>query len=164
MDSTAPHGVQPAILFVVTDANLRELIARPLGQVGYDAVLAASGSGEADLDPISAVDFDGLDCEVQLPGEVDSWEVGATFSFVWPDKPTVYAFASVSGPPGHRATGAAAEGHFPAQALRPGPARHGFRDQRSRRAGKAGAGMIDQETKNFASMRIKPASSSVHLT
>ena len=100
MDSTAPQGAQPTILVVETDANLRELIARTLGQAGYDAVLAPCGFGEAALDLISAADFDGLYCEVQLPGEVDGWEVGATFSFVWPDKPTVYASALVSGPPG----------------------------------------------------------------
>ncbi|MFC4170557.1 hypothetical protein ACFOYU_00565 [Microvirga sp. GCM10011540] len=63
-------------------------------------MLAPSGSGEAALDLISAADFDGLYCEVELPGEVDGWEVGATFSFVWPDKPTVYASALVAGPPG----------------------------------------------------------------
>ena len=105
MDSTAPQGVQPTILVVETDANLRKLIARTLEQAGYDAVLAPSGSGEAALDLISAADFDGLYCEVQLPGEVDGWEVGTTFSFVWPDKPTVYASAVVSGPPGRLRNG-----------------------------------------------------------
>jgi CheY-like chemotaxis protein len=100
MDSTTPQGAQPSILVVETDANLRELIAQALGHAGYDAVLAPSRSGEASLDLISATAFDGLYCEVQLPGEVDGWEVGATFSFVWPDKPTVYASALIPGPPG----------------------------------------------------------------
>jgi DNA-binding NtrC family response regulator len=90
----------PSILVVESDPDLRELIARTLGQAGYDAVLAPCGSGEAALDLISAADFDGLYCEVQLPGQVDGWDVGATFSFVWPDKPTVYASAFVAGPPG----------------------------------------------------------------
>ena len=103
MDSTAPQGAQPTILVVETDANLRELIARTLEQAGYDAVLAPSGSGEAALDLISAADFDGLYCEVQLPGEVDGWEVGTTFSFVWPDRPVVYASA-ISVPPAENLT------------------------------------------------------------
>jgi CheY-like chemotaxis protein len=100
MNSTAPQGAQPTILVVETDANLRTLIAHTLKQAGYDAVLAPSGSGEATLGLISAADFAGLYREVQLPGRVDEWEVGATFSLVWPDKPTVFASALVLRPPG----------------------------------------------------------------
>jgi len=105
MDSTAPQGAQSTILVVETDANLRELIACTLEQAEYGAVLAPSGAGEAALDLMSAADFDGLYCEVQLPGQIDGWEVGTTFNSVWPDKPTVYASAAVSGPPGRLRNG-----------------------------------------------------------
>jgi CheY-like chemotaxis protein len=102
LDSTSPEPPSPSILVVEVDKPLREDVSHTLKRVGYEVVLA--GTGEEALDLIAA-DFDGLYCEVQLPGEVDGWEVGTTFSFIWPHKPTVYASALASGPPGRLRNG-----------------------------------------------------------
>jgi CheY-like chemotaxis protein len=98
MDSTSSEPPGPSILVVEDDAELRALIALALRQAGYEAVLASSGEDALDL--IAAADFDGLYCTIELPGEVDGWEVGTTFSFTWPDKPAVYAAAVQAAPPG----------------------------------------------------------------
>ncbi|WP_230532050.1 response regulator transcription factor [Microvirga roseola] len=105
MDSTLFQAASPTILIVEDDAELRDLIAVTLRQAGYDVVLAPDGSAEAALDLISALEFDGLCCEARLPGPVDGWEVGTTFSFVSPHKLTVYASAALSEPPGRLRNG-----------------------------------------------------------
>ena len=103
MGSPSPEPPGPSILVVEVDKPLREDVSRTLKRAGYEVVLA--GTGEEALDLIAAADFDGLYCEVQLPGEIDGWEAGTTFSFIWPHKPTVYASALVSGPPGRLRNG-----------------------------------------------------------
>ena len=95
MDSASPC---PSILIVDDDAGLCQLISLALKQAGFEAVLASSG--EAALDLIAAAEFDGLYCAIELPGQVDGWEVGTTFSFIWPDKPAVYASAIPTALPG----------------------------------------------------------------
>ncbi|EIM25966.1 response regulator [Microvirga lotononidis] len=91
MDSTSSDLAAPSILVVDDDAGVRTAIALALRQAGYEAVPASSGEDALDL--IAAADFDGLYCTIELPGQVDGWEVGTTFSFIWPDKPAVYASA-----------------------------------------------------------------------
>ncbi|WP_114943041.1 response regulator [Microvirga calopogonii] len=98
MDSTFPELSGPSVLVVEDDAKVGALIARALRQAGYEAVLASSGEDALDL--IAAADFDGLYCTIELPGQVDGWEVGTTFSFIWPDKPAVYASAVQTTLPG----------------------------------------------------------------
>jgi hypothetical protein len=72
-------SISPSILVVEDDAQSRETITRTLTQAGYEA--------------------EGLYCAIELPGRADGWEVGSTFSFIWPDPPVVYASA-ISVPPG----------------------------------------------------------------
>jgi CheY-like chemotaxis protein len=96
MDSTSSEPPGPSILVVEDDAELRALIALALRQAGYEAVLASSGEDALDL--IAAADFDGLYCTIELPGEVDGWEVGTTFSFIGSDRPVIYVSA-ISVPP-----------------------------------------------------------------
>ncbi len=142
MDSTSPEPPGPSSTLVVeVDKPLREDVSRTLKRAGYEVVLA--GTGEEPLDLIAA-DFDGLYCEVQLPGEVDGWEVGTTFSFIWPDRPVVYASAISA----------------------PGPLRKGvFLRKPFVVAMLARAfGSARPKSKNLATAWIKPASSSVHLS
>ena len=72
MGSPSPEPPGPSILVVEVDKPLREDVSRTLKRAGYEVVLA--GTGEEALDLIAAADFDGLYCEVQLPGEIDGWE------------------------------------------------------------------------------------------
>jgi CheY-like chemotaxis protein len=98
MDSTTSAPPGPSILVVEDDAELRALIACALKQAGHEAVLASSGEDALDL--IAAADVDGLYCDIELPDRINGWEVGTTFSFIWPSKPTVYASAATTEPPG----------------------------------------------------------------
>ena len=75
MDSPSPLPAAPSIL-VVEDMHSRACPpSRPATRL--------SGSGEEALDLIAAAEFDGLYCAIELPGG-DGWEVGTTFSFIWP--------------------------------------------------------------------------------
>jgi CheY-like chemotaxis protein len=87
-----------SILVVEDVAELRTLITLALKQARYEAVLASSG--EDTLNLIAAADFDGFYCTIELPGQVDGRQVGTTFSFIWLDKPAVYASAVQTAPPG----------------------------------------------------------------
>jgi CheY-like chemotaxis protein len=98
MDSKLPEPPSPSILIVEDDAEFRPLISRALKQAGYEDFLAASGEDALDL--IAAAEFDGLYCTIDLAGQVDGWEVGTTFIFIWPDMPTVSASAVQTAPPG----------------------------------------------------------------
>lgn len=151
MDSIS-SSTAPSILVVETDPDFRELIARTLGQAGYDAVLAPCGSGEA------ALDLNGLYWEVQLPGRADGWDVGATFSLVWPDKPTVYASAFVAGLPGRLRKGIFLRKPFLVAMLARafGPAQS---------TGAANAGSAPRPIpEKMTVARIKPAGGFVHLS
>lgn len=97
MDSISPSITAPSILIVEDDAELRETIVRTLTQVGYEAV--PTSTGEDALVLITAAEFDGLYCAIELPGRADGWEVGTTFSSIWPDRPVIYASA-ISASPG----------------------------------------------------------------
>jgi len=96
LDSISPPAT-PSILVVEDEALSREAITRALTQAGYEAVPATSGDDALDL--MAAAEFDGLYCAIELPGRADGWEVGTTFSFIWPDCPVIYASA-ISVPPG----------------------------------------------------------------
>jgi CheY-like chemotaxis protein len=103
MDSTSPEPPSPSILVVEDDAELRALIALALKQAGHEALFASSGEDALDL--MAAAEFDGLYGNIELPGQVDGWEVGTTFSFIWPDKPAVYVSALRTDPPGRLRNG-----------------------------------------------------------
>jgi CheY-like chemotaxis protein len=67
MDSTSSEPLGPSI-HVEDDAELRALTAFALKQAGCEAVPASSGEDALDL--IAAADFDGLYCDIELPGQV----------------------------------------------------------------------------------------------
>jgi DNA-binding NtrC family response regulator len=87
-----------SILVVEDNAKPCSLITIALNQAGYEAVLASSSEEARNL--IAAADVDGSYCTIGLPGQVDGWEGGTTFSFIWPDKSAVYASPVQTGPPG----------------------------------------------------------------
>jgi len=152
MDSISPSTPAPSILIVEDDAELRETIARTLLQAGYEAV--AASSGEDALDLMAAAEFDGLYCAIELPGRADGWEVGTTFSFIWPDRPVVYASA-ISALPGPLRTGVFLRKPFTVAMLA-----RAFGPVRS-----AGTGSAARPTaKNPTTARIRSASSFVHLS
>jgi CheY-like chemotaxis protein len=101
LDSILPSSAAPSILVVEHGAQAREAIVHILTQAGYEAVQASSGEDALDL--MATADFDGLYCAIELPGRADGWEVGTTFSFIWPDRPVVYASA-ISVPPAENLT------------------------------------------------------------
>jgi CheY-like chemotaxis protein len=137
------RSTAPSILIVEDDAQSREAITRALTEAGYEAVVALSG--EAALDPMAAAEFDGLYCAIELPGRTDGWEVGTTFSFIWPDRPVVYASA-ISVPPGPLRKGVFLRKPFAMRML-------------------AGAfGSAQPKPENPTTAWIKPASSFVHLS
>jgi CheY-like chemotaxis protein len=97
MDSISSSSAAPSILVVEDDAEAREAIVRTLTQAGDEAVPASSGEDALVL--MDVAEFDRLYCAIELPGQADGWEVGITFSVIWPDCPVVNAFA-ISAPPG----------------------------------------------------------------
>ena len=143
MDSISPSIAAPSILIVEDDVELRETIVRTLLQAGFEAV--AASSGEDALDLIAAAEFDGLYCAIELPGRADGWEVGTTFSFIWPDRPVVYASA-ISAPPGPLRKGAFLRKPFAVVML-------------TRAFGPA-----LPKPENLSPTRIKPANGFVHLS
>jgi CheY-like chemotaxis protein len=154
LDSISPSAT-PSILVVEDDAQSREAITRALTQAGYEAVPATSGDDALDL--MAAAEFDGLYCAIELPGRADGWEVGSTFSFIWPDRPVVYASA-ISVPPGPLRKGAFLRKPFMVAMLARafGPART---------IGTVCAGSAAQaKSRNLTAPRIKPAGSFVHLS
>lgn len=154
MDSISLSAT-PSILVVEDDALSREAITRALTQAGYEAVPATSGDDALDL--MAAAEFDGLYCATALPGRADGWEVGSTFSFIWPDRPVVYASA-ISVPPGPLRKGVFLRKPFMVAMLARafGPARP---------KGTVCAGSAAQaKSENLTATRIKPAGSFVYLT
>jgi CheY-like chemotaxis protein len=148
LDSILPSSAAPSILVVEDDAQAREAIVHTLTQAGYEAVQASSGEDALDL--MATAEFDGLYCAIELPGRADGWEVGTTFSFIWPDRPVVNASA-ISAPPGPLRKGVflrmlakAFELARVAGTVRAGPAAH-------------------TKPRNSTAARIKPACSFVHL-
>ena len=154
MDSISSSPA-PSILVVEDDAQPREGITRALTQPGYEAVPAYSGEDALDL--IAAAEFDGLYCAIELPGRADGWEVGFTFSFIWPDCPVVYASVS-SVPPGPLRKGVFLRKPFMVAMLARafGPART---------KGTVCAGSAAQaKSRNLTVTRIKSAGSFVYLS
>jgi CheY-like chemotaxis protein len=150
LDSISPSAT-PSILVVEDEAQSREVITRALTLAGYEAVPATSGDDALDL--MAAAEFDGLYCAIELPG----WEVGSTFSFIWPDRPVVYASA-ISAPPGPLRKGVFLRKPFMVAMLARafGPARP---------KGTVCAGSAAQaKSRNLTAARIKPAGSFVYLT
>lgn len=154
MDSISSSSAAPSILVVEDDAQAREAIIHILSQAGYEAVPATSGDDALDL--MAAAEFDGLYCAIELPGRADGWEVGSTFSFIWPDRPVVYASA-ISAPPGPLRKGVFLRKPFMVAMLARafGPART---------KGPGGAGSAAQaKSRNLTAAWIKFTGSFVHL-
>ena len=153
MDSIS-SSTAPSILVVEDDAQAREAIAHTLTQAGYEAVPATCDDA---LDHMAAAELDGLYCAIELPGRADGWEVGSTFSFIWPDLPVVYASA-ISAPPGPLRKCVFLRKPFLLAMLARafGPART---------KGMLCAGSAAQaHSRNITTARIKPVSSIVHLS
>jgi CheY-like chemotaxis protein len=144
----------PSILIVEDDAQAREAIAHTLTEAGYEAVPATSGEDAPDL---IAAEFDGLYCVIELPGRADGWEVGTTFSFIWPDRPVVYASA-ISAPPGPLPKGVFLRKPFMVAMLA-----RAFGPARTKGTVCAGSAAL-ATCKNLTVTRIKPAGSFVHLS
>jgi CheY-like chemotaxis protein len=154
MDSISSSTAAPCILIVEDDPELRETIVYTLIQAGCEVVVASCGEDALDL--MAAAEFDGVYCAIDLPNRADGWEVGTTFSFIWPDRPVVCASA-ISAPPGLLRTGVFLRKPFAvamlARVLRP-----------VRPAGASGSGSAPRPTpENLTAARIKPASSFVYL-
>ncbi len=155
MDSISPLSAAPSILVVEDDAQAREAIVDTLTQAGYKAVPASSG--EEALDLMAAAEFDGLYCAIELPGRADGWEVGTTFSFIWPDRPVVYASA-ISAPPGPLRKGVFLRKPFVVRMLA-----KAFEPARA--AGTVRAGSASHtKRKNSTAARIKPRDGFVYLS
>ena len=91
MDSISSSTAAPSILIVEDDPPSREAVTHAPTQAGYEVVPASSGEDALDL--IAAAEFDGLSCAIELLGWADGWEVGASFSFIWPDRLAIYVSA-----------------------------------------------------------------------
>jgi CheY-like chemotaxis protein len=90
---------RPSLLVVEDDQAVREAVAMVVSYLGYEAVLAASGSGEEALEIIASLPLlDGLYTDIKLAGQVSGWNVGQAFGVLWPRKPIVYASASAPEP------------------------------------------------------------------
>jgi CheY-like chemotaxis protein len=121
---------RPSLLIVENDQAVREAVAMALTHLGYEIVLAASGSGEEALQILAEVAaLDGLYTDIELSGKVNGWVVGQTFSVLWPSKPIVYASGAAREPKGSLAAGvflrkpfdvAALEGVFSPEGTRRG--------------------------------------------
>jgi CheY-like chemotaxis protein len=155
LDSILPSSAAPSILVVEHGAQAREAIVHILTQAGYEAVQASSGEDALDL--MATADFDGLYCAIELPGRADGWEVGTTFSVIWPDCPVVNASA-ISAPPGPLRKGVFLRKPFLARMLA-----KAF--EPARVAGTVRAESVSHtKPRNSTAVRIKPACSFVHLS
>ena len=154
MDSISPSPA-PSILVVEDDAQTREAITRTLTEAGYEVVPATSGEDALDL--MAAAEFDGLYCAIELPGRADGWEVGTTFSFIWPDRPVIYASA-ISAPLGPLRKGVFLRKPFMVAMLA-----RAFGPARPKVAAYA-ASAVQAKSGNLTAARIKPAGSFVHLS
>jgi CheY-like chemotaxis protein len=154
LDSISPSSAAPSILVVEDDTQAREAIVHTLTQAGYEAVQASSGEDALDL--MAAAEFEGLYCVIELPGQADGWEVGTTFSFIWPDRPVVYASA-ISAPPGPLRKGVFLRRPFVARML--AKAFEPARVAGTIRARSA----AHTKPRNSTEARIKPPCSFVHL-
>ncbi len=152
MDSISPSAT-PSILVVEDDAQSRAAITRAVTQAGYEAVPATSGEDALDL--MAAAEFDGLYCAIELPGRADGWEVGTTFSFIWPDRPVVYASA-ISAP------GPLRKGVFLRKPFMVAMLARAFGPARTKGAACAGSA-AQAKSGNLTAAWIKPAGSFVHL-
>jgi hypothetical protein len=93
----------------------------------------------------------------ELPGRADGWEVGTTFSFIWPDRPVIYASA-ISAPPGPLRKGVFLRKPFLARMLA-----KAFEPARVAGTVRAGSA-AHTKPRNSTAVRIKPACSFVHLS
>jgi len=147
LDSISPAIAAPSILRrrgTARGHHSRPYPGRPRGR---------SGAFRRDaLDLIAAAEFDGLYCTIELPGRADGWEVGTTFSYIWPDRPVVYASA-ISAPPGPLPKGV-----FLRKPFAGGMIAKAFGWVGAARAGSA----AQPQPKNPTAGRIKPARGSVH--
>jgi DNA-binding NtrC family response regulator len=154
LDSISPSAT-PSILVVEDDAPSREAITHALTRAGYEVVPASSGEDALDL--MAAAEFDGLYCAIELSGRADSWEVGSTFSFIWPDRLVVYA-STISVAPGPLRKGVFLRKPFMVAMLA-----RAFGPARTKGTNYAGSA-AQAKSKNLTAARIKPASSFVHLS
>ena len=154
MDSISSSPA-PSILVVEDDAQSREAITQVLTRAGYEAVPTTSGDDALDL--MAAAEFDGLYCAIELPGRADGWEVGSTFSFIWPDRPVVYASA-ISAPPGPLRKGVFLRKPFMVAMLA-----RAFGPAWPKETTCAGS-LALAKCRNLTAPRIKPAGSFVYLT
>jgi CheY-like chemotaxis protein len=155
LDSISSSSAAPSILVVEDEAQSRAAITRALTQAGYEAVPATSGDDALDL--MAAAEFDGLYCAIELPGRADGWEVGTTFSFIWPDCPVVYASA-ISAPPSPLRKGVFLRKPFMVAMLA-----RAFGPAWTKGAACAGSA-APAKSGNLTATRIKPAGSFVHLS
>jgi CheY-like chemotaxis protein len=90
-----------SVLVVEDDQAVREAVAMVVGDLGYEVIVASSGSGEEALEIIAgAPSLHGLYTDSKLAGNVTGWSVGQAFGVLWPGKPIVYASASAREPRG----------------------------------------------------------------
>jgi two-component system OmpR family response regulator len=86
---------RPFLLVVENDPAVCEAVAMAVSHLGYEVILAASGTGEEALAIMArAAALDALYTDIRLAGRVDGWTVGRAFSSLWPNKPIAYALAS----------------------------------------------------------------------
>jgi CheY-like chemotaxis protein len=154
LDSISPSSAAPSIL-VEDGAEAREAIVCTLTQAGDEAVPASSGEDALYL--MGVAEFDGLYCAIEVPSRANGWEVGITFSVIWPDCPVVYASA-ISAPPGPLCKGVFLRKRFVARMLA-----KAFAPVLAARA--AGAGSASEpRPDNLTAARIRPARSFVYLS
>jgi CheY-like chemotaxis protein len=95
------------LLLVENDPSVREAVAMTASQMGFEVVLATSGTGEEALEIMSSgMLFDALYTDIRLGGRVHGWAVGQAFAASWPGKPIAYASASAPKPAGFAGPGA----------------------------------------------------------
>ena len=90
-----------SVLVVEDDRAVREAVEMVVGSLGYEIIVASSGSGEEALEIIAGVpSLDGLYTDINLAGKVTGWNVGQAFGVLWPRRPIVYTSASAREPQG----------------------------------------------------------------
>ncbi len=88
---------QTTILIVEDEPTTREVMTRYLEQAGFATRWASSGEEALHILREEGSGIDWLFTDVNLPGCIDGWAVGAEFHLSYPLRPVIYTSACAPG-------------------------------------------------------------------
>jgi len=93
MEQNLMAPTKTRILVVEDEPVTREIVTRYLQGAGFDTLSALSGEEALEILRSNGPAIDWLLTDINLPGCIDGWIVGAEFHLSYPLRPVVYASA-----------------------------------------------------------------------